>query len=120
MTQAKQHGPVIELNRLQVKRSRSKGTGLAGPDGSMSVFGQMCSKWSVLGSDDLLLPHRVWKVKSIGESVDDCGGGYSESIAEMCDELQNGSVFRLLTVGKTLVLTGIALFSIRKLHLLST
>ena len=28
---------------------------------------------------------------SVGESVDDCGGGYSESIAEMCDELQNGS-----------------------------
>ena len=27
-----------------------------------------------------------------GESVDDCGGGYSESIAEICDELQNGSV----------------------------
>ena len=23
--------------------------------------------------------------------MDDCGGGYSESIAEMCDELQNGS-----------------------------
>jgi len=23
--------------------------------------------------------------------VDDCGGGYSESVAEMCDELQNGS-----------------------------
>ena len=29
---------------------------------------------------------------AVGESVDDCGGGYSESIAEMCDELQNGSV----------------------------
>lgn len=29
---------------------------------------------------------------STGESVDDCGGGYSESIAEMCDELQNGSL----------------------------
>lgn len=28
----------------------------------------------------------------LGESVDDCGGGYSESIAEMCDELQNGSL----------------------------
>ena len=27
----------------------------------------------------------------VGESVDDCGGGYSESIAEMCDELMNGS-----------------------------
>lgn len=24
--------------------------------------------------------------------VDDCGGGYSESIAEICEELQNGSV----------------------------
>ena len=25
----------------------------------------------------------------LGESVDDCGGGYSESIAEMCDELNS-------------------------------
>ena len=32
---------------------------------------------------------QVWCVT--GESVDDCGGGYSESIAEMRDELQNGS-----------------------------
>ena len=31
-----------------------------------------------------------------GDSVDDCGGGYSESIAEMCDELQNGSVSLLI------------------------
>ena len=91
MTQGKQHGPVIELNRLSVKRSRIKG-GLAGPNGLHSVFGQMSSKWSVLSTDDLLLAHRVWKVKFVGESVDDCGGGYSESIAEMCDELQNGSL----------------------------
>ena len=28
----------------------------------------------------------------MGESVDDCGGGYSESITEMCEELQNGSL----------------------------
>jgi len=28
----------------------------------------------------------------VGESVDDYGGGYSESIAEMCEELQNGSL----------------------------
>jgi len=28
--------------------------------------------------------------------VDDCGGGYSESVAEMCDELQNGSVAILI------------------------
>ncbi|XP_063970630.1 E3 ubiquitin-protein ligase HERC2-like [Lytechinus pictus] len=91
MVRDRQHGPVIELNRIQVKRSRSKG-GLAGPDGTKSVFGQACSKLSQFGADSLLLPHRVWKVKFIGESVDDCGGGYSESIAEMCDELQNGSV----------------------------
>uniref|UniRef100_A0A8C9CWF1 E3 ubiquitin-protein ligase HERC2 n=1 Tax=Panthera leo TaxID=9689 RepID=A0A8C9CWF1_PANLE len=75
--------------RLIVKRSRSKG-GLAGPDGTKSVFGQMCAKMSSFSPDSLLLPHRVWKVKFVGESVDDCGGGYSESIAEICEELQNG------------------------------
>lgn len=78
-------------NSLQIKKFRSKG-GLTGPDGSKSVFGQACSKMSNFGPDSLFLPHRVWKVKFIGESVDDCGGGYSESIAEMCDELQNGSL----------------------------
>ncbi|KAF5270348.1 hypothetical protein FQR65_LT05536 [Abscondita terminalis] len=91
MVRDKQHGPVIELNRIQVKRAR-KGGGLAGVDGMKSVFGQMVSKLPLLTSEALALPHRVWKVKFIGESVDDCGGGYSESIAEMCDELQNGSL----------------------------
>lgn len=76
---------------FQIKKYRSKG-GLTGPDGSKSVFGQACFKMSNFGPDSLFLPHRVWKVKFIGESVDDCGGGYSESIAEMCDELQNGSL----------------------------
>uniref|UniRef100_A0A2K5I758 HECT domain-containing protein n=1 Tax=Colobus angolensis palliatus TaxID=336983 RepID=A0A2K5I758_COLAP len=71
------------LPPLQVKRSRSKG-GLAGPDGIKSVFGQMCAKMSSFGPDSLLLSHRVWKVRFVGESVDDCGGGYSESIAEIC------------------------------------
>ena len=61
MVRDRQHGPVIELNRLQVKRSRHKG-GLAGADGCKSVFGQMCNKMTTLGHDDLLLPHRVWKV----------------------------------------------------------
>ncbi|XP_055844671.1 probable E3 ubiquitin-protein ligase HERC2 isoform X2 [Episyrphus balteatus] len=93
MVRDKQHGPVIELNRIQVKRSRNKsGNGLAGVDGMKSVFGQMVQKLPLLTQEALSLPHRVWKVKFVGESVDDCGGGYSESIAEMCDELQNGSV----------------------------
>ncbi|GFT97548.1 e3 ubiquitin-protein ligase HERC2 [Nephila pilipes] len=91
MIRDRQHGPVMELNRMQVKKSRSKG-GLAGTDGSKSVFGQMVSHMSIITQESLLLPHRIWKVKFIGESVDDCGGGYSESVAEMCDELQNGSL----------------------------
>ncbi len=52
----------------QVKRSRSKG-GLAGPDGTKSVFGQMCSKMSSFSPDSLLLPHRVWKVKFVGKFI---------------------------------------------------
>ncbi|CAH1402584.1 unnamed protein product [Nezara viridula] len=91
MVRDRPHGPVVELNRIQVKRARAKG-GLAGPDGMKSVFGQMVSKRSSLTQESLFLPHRIWKVKFVGESVDDCGGGYSESIAEMCDELQNGSL----------------------------
>ncbi|KAG5682896.1 hypothetical protein PVAND_012214 [Polypedilum vanderplanki] len=93
MVRDKPHGPTIELNRIQVKRSRSRtGNGLAGIDGMKSVFGQMVQKLPLLTQESLFLPHRVWKVKFVGESVDDCGGGFSESIAEMCDELQNGSV----------------------------
>ncbi len=59
----------------------------SGEGGGRTVFAQMVSKMGLLTSECLLLPHRVWKVKFVGESVDDCGGGYSESIAEMCDEL---------------------------------
>ena len=53
---------------MQVKKSRSKG-GLAGPDGTKSVFGQACGKMSVLGPTSLFLPHRVWKVKFIGKNL---------------------------------------------------
>ena len=55
------------------------------------VFMQMVGKSHLLGPESLLLPHRIWKVKFVGESVDDCGGGYSESVAEMCDELQSST-----------------------------
>ncbi|KAL7061915.1 hypothetical protein AAHC03_01560 [Spirometra sp. Aus1] len=33
------------------------------------------------------LARRAWKVSLVGESVDDCGGGFSDSVAEICDEL---------------------------------
>lgn len=66
MVRDKHHGPVIELNRIQVKRSRSRG-GLAGVDGMKSVFGQMVAKLPLLTSETLALPHRVWKVEFVGE-----------------------------------------------------
>lgn len=95
MAREPHHGPTIELNRIQVKKSRVKG-GYAGPDGIKSVFGQMVMK-SCLTREALMLPHRVWKVQFVGESVDDYGGGYSESITEMCEELQNGSLPLLIS-----------------------
>ncbi|XP_043204412.1 E3 ubiquitin-protein ligase HERC2-like [Amphibalanus amphitrite] len=92
MIRDRQHGPVVELNRMQVRRSRSRPAATAAAtSGHKTVFSQMASKMGLLGAEALLLPHRVWKVKFVGESVDDCGGGYSESIAEMCDELSAGS-----------------------------
>ncbi|XP_049884481.1 probable E3 ubiquitin-protein ligase HERC2 isoform X2 [Pectinophora gossypiella] len=92
MVRERQHGPVVELSRVAARRARRGGAGLAGPAGMRSVFGQMVARLPALTQDALALPHRVWKVKFVGESVDDCGGGYSESIAEMCEELQNGSL----------------------------
>ena len=67
------------LPPLQVKRSRSKG-GLAGPDGTKSVFGQMCAKMSSFGPDSLLLPHRVWKVKFVGENLPCAGAPVSPAV----------------------------------------
>ncbi|CAK1599489.1 unnamed protein product [Parnassius mnemosyne] len=92
MVRERQHGPVVELSRVGARRARRGGAGLAGAGGMRSVFGQMVARLPALTQDALALPHRVWKVKFVGESVDDCGGGYSESIAEMCEELQNGSL----------------------------
>lgn len=64
MVRDKQHGPVIELNRIHVKRTKG---GLAGVDGMKSVFGQMVNKLHLLTSETLSLPHRVWKVKFVGK-----------------------------------------------------
>ena len=115
MLRDRQHGPVIELNRISVKKSQkatsgggagaavgpstsvSGGGGNPGGGGCKPVFLQMVGKMHLLGQEALLLPHRIWKVKFIGESVDDCGGGYSESIAEMCDELQVNKCLILFT-----------------------
>ncbi|CAG9110153.1 unnamed protein product [Plutella xylostella] len=87
---------VWKVKLAAARRARRGGAGLAGAGGMRSVFSQMVARLPHLTPDALLLPSRVWKVKLAGESVDDCGGGYSESIAEMCEELQNGSLPLLL------------------------
>lgn len=81
MSRGRQQGLVFFL--LQVKRSRSKG-GLAGPDGTKSVFGQMCAKMSSFSPDSLLLPHRVWKVKFVGESAHSQGGRVGVAVSRVC------------------------------------
>lgn len=65
MIRDRQHGPVVELNRIALRRSRATGTsGNAGPNST--VFAQMANKLSLLTYDVLMLPHRTWKVKFVG------------------------------------------------------
>lgn len=54
---------------VQVKKSRGSKGGMAGNEGSKSVFGQLVSKMLAFSPESLLLPHRIWKVKFVGESV---------------------------------------------------
>lgn len=67
MVRERQHGPVVELSRVGARRARKGGSGLAGPAGMRSVFGQMVARLPVLTQDALALPHRVWKVKFVGK-----------------------------------------------------
>ena len=89
MVSGAQHGDLITLHRMQLPRGAD---GLIGHDGSKSVFAQACA--ALAGTPDLnwRLPNRVWKVRFRGEAVDDLGGGYSESISEMVEELQSGAL----------------------------
>ncbi|KAI8124304.1 putative E3 ubiquitin-protein ligase HERC2, partial [Lucilia cuprina] len=77
---------VITNHQVRNKTAWSLGQWFGRSDGMKSVFGQMVQKLPLLTQEALSLPHRVWKVKFVGESWIDCGGGYSESIAEMCEE----------------------------------
>ena len=71
MVRDRQHGPVIELNRISVKKhaaanSSANNGGKVVPassaGGCKPVFAQMVGKVHLLGPESLLLPHRVWKV----------------------------------------------------------
>ena len=85
--------PLVSINRLQIRRGKD---GLAGRDGARSVFAQACAELVGAGPGVLLASARVWKVKFVGEGADDAGGGYSESISEMCEELVTGLVALLI------------------------
>nr|XP_047123873.1 E3 ubiquitin-protein ligase HERC2 isoform X1 [Hydra vulgaris]XP_047123877.1 E3 ubiquitin-protein ligase HERC2 isoform X2 [Hydra vulgaris] len=85
-----QHGPVVQLNRV-VKHRQLRGSNI-----NQSLFAQLAWLINEFPSDSFRLPNRMWKVKFVGESVDDCGGGFSESLAEICEELRNGSLPILL------------------------
>lgn len=66
MIRDRQHGPVVELNRIALRRSRATGaSGTVGPNAT--VFAQMANKLSLLTYDVLMLPHRTWKVKFVGK-----------------------------------------------------
>lgn len=77
MVRDRQHGPVIELNRISAVRSKEKnktnkdGEAVVGgiAAAGKTVFMQMVAKMHVLGMESLLLPHRVWKVKFVGEEL---------------------------------------------------
>ena len=79
------HGPTIQINRV-VKEP----TDPTSPDWMGSVTWQVIHE--ILFDDSNIqafkLNGRCWKIRFIGESVDDCGGGYSDSIAEICQEMQ--------------------------------
>ena len=90
----RQHGPVFELNRFGLKKggrtknnsghntsannnpnssinntsnnnnNNNAGSG-GGGEGSRTVFSQMVAKLGSLTNECLLLPHRVWKVRSL-------------------------------------------------------
>ena len=85
MYRERQHGPTIQINR--VVKQPPKPTD---PKWMGSVTWQIIQEVVKEANYYAFRLHsRCWKIRFIGESVDDCGGGYSDSIAEICEELQN-------------------------------
>ena len=66
MVRDRQHGPVVELNRIGLRRTRSSGRQPGVAAAGATVFVQMVHKMALLTHDVLMLPHRTWKVKFVG------------------------------------------------------
>ena len=84
MVRDRQHGPTIQINRVIKSPPR-----LQDPNWMGSVTWQIINEVNLDNDYAFKLNGRCWKIRFIGESVDDCGGGYSDSIAEICEELQD-------------------------------
>ncbi|KAJ8304108.1 hypothetical protein KUTeg_017691 [Tegillarca granosa] len=81
MVQGKNYGPQITVKRLGTRGKKCK-----------PVFTQIGQQVVKLKPEDLRLPARAWKVKLIGEGADDAGGVFDDTITEMCQELEVGTV----------------------------
>lgn len=60
------------------------------------VFPQIATQIIQKPSSDLRCASRAWKVSLIGEAADDAGGVFDETIAQMCEELQSGTLDLLI------------------------
>ena len=54
----------------------------------------------------LRLPSRAWKVRLVGEGADDAGGVFDDTITEMCNELESGTVNLFVPTPNSIAETG--------------
>ncbi|XP_076815895.1 putative E3 ubiquitin-protein ligase HERC1 isoform X3 [Clavelina lepadiformis] len=85
MIQGKNYGPQITVRRLSVRGKKCA-----------PIFQQISHQILKQNAEDLRLPARAWKIKLVGEGADDAGGVFDDTITEMCQELQNGTVNLLI------------------------
>lgn len=81
MVQGRNYGPYVTVRRLAVRGKKSS-----------PIFSQISSQILRMKAANLRLPSRAWKVRLIGEAADDAGGVFDDTITEMCQELENGSL----------------------------
>ncbi|XP_030832727.1 probable E3 ubiquitin-protein ligase HERC1 isoform X3 [Strongylocentrotus purpuratus] len=85
MVQGKNYGPQVTVKRLATRGRKCK-----------PIFVQIAKQVVRLKPADLRLPARAWKVKLVGEGADDAGGVFDDTITEMCQELESGTVGLLI------------------------
>nr|XP_026694983.1 probable E3 ubiquitin-protein ligase HERC1 isoform X2 [Ciona intestinalis] len=85
MVQGKNYGPQITVRRLAIRGKKCS-----------PIFIQIAQQILKQNPCDLRLPARAWKVKLIGEGADDAGGVFDDTITEICQELENGTVNLLI------------------------